>query len=169
MNSRHWQTITDFFSYRLICMPLWNLTGWHQDAKPDLTCHDIFIALSCTSNLGQQLQCISRYLYFQYFWHLTPLEHTAESKFSFLEVKMWVFFHISVCWITFRWKVSTANIDMMQAAQCRRLKINMWSSYATKKKKKSYTFKLKNSFEAYGFMRSHCCLWSDGNNWFGRH
>lgn len=72
-------------------------------------------------------------------------------------------FFISVCWITFRYKVSIANIDMLQADQCRVPK-NKYKKFICYKK--GYAFKWKNSFEAYRFVRCYYCLWSlNAINW----
>lgn len=107
-------------SHWLLCPP----SNLYPPLKPDGLTPECWAMMSLHPWAAQAIQGKSCRAYpnsyiSSIFWHLTSLAHTAESKYRFFEVKMWVLFHISVCWITFRCKVSTANIDVMQAAQCR--------------------------------------------------
>lgn len=130
-----------FFVQLLLLLLLMTITGWTAGPdKQSLTCfptfqfvflfeiwqadtrmpyHDVPTSFSCTSHLGQELQCISLYLYFQYFLTFNTIRTYSRIQVLFLQGKnVGVFSYLSVL-SNFRCKVSTANIDVMQAAQCR--------------------------------------------------
>ena len=130
--------ITDLFStFQFVFL----FEIWRADTR--MPCHDVPASFSWTSRLGQELQCISLYLYFQYFWTFNTIRTYSRIQILFFKVKMWVFFHISVCWITLDAKLAQQTLMWCKQLSAESLKINIRSAYVTKKK--SYAFNGKTA------------------------